>query len=345
MNVIEGPYLRDILDQPRALAATIDALAVGDNVLSMARKLRAGAYARVILTGMGSSLHALVPLEIALAEAGFTPLLVETSELVHSMPRLLDAGSLIVAVSQSGRSAEIVRLLEIRSADAALIGVTNTARSPLGQRSDAVVLTRAGEEFSVSCKTYVTALAALQILGSALRGCNPEVVRRELGQSAPAVAQYLEDWRDHVHQLAGLLDGVRHLFLAGRGTSLAAARTGALILKESAHVPVEGMSCAAFRHGPMEMLAADVLVLIFSGDEQAQPMNLRLCDEIRKAGGRAELAGAGATTGALSLPSVPPNLLPILEILPVEMLTLALASLKGIEAGRFSIASKVTTIE
>ncbi len=344
MNILEGAYLRDILDQPRAIAATVEGMGIDSRLAALAAGLRGGRFARLILTGMGSSLYALHPLQIELAEAGFTPLLVETAELLHALPRLRE-GALVIAVSQSGRSAEIVRLVGERPEGTALIGVTNTPESPLAAGADAVLLTDAGEEFSVSCKTYVAALAALCLLGAVLRGAAAEARRAELGQAAGAVLQYLGEWRDHVDRLASFSVEMRHLFLVGRGASLAAALTGGLILKESTHRAAEGMSSAAFRHGPLEMVGPGTTVLVFGGAEKTRDLNRRLCNDIRKLGGLVMAIGPQAGLPALALPEVPAPLLPMLEILPVEMMTLALAALQDFEAGRFSHAAKVTTVE
>ena len=324
----------------------------------------------MVLTGMGSSLYALHPLHIQLSSSGLTTLLLETSELLHYFPRLLDRQTLIVAVSQSGRSAEIVRLLAQNARRAQVIGVTNTDDSPLAYQADYVLLTTAGQEFSVSCKTYLTALAALGQLGSALTHADnasspdfssaqagkPEAPERttgggltktisELKDAVPAVRNYLESWQDHVVELAAGLEGARHLFLVGRGASLAAVETGGLIIKESTHRHAEGMSSAAFRHGPFEMLNAETFVLVFAGDEKTTPLNVNLFADIRRSGGRAQLVGKGAELSALRIPEAPESVLPILEILPVEMVTLALAAQTGGQAGRFTLGSKVTTTE
>jgi glucosamine--fructose-6-phosphate aminotransferase (isomerizing) len=91
--------------------------------------------------------------------------MVETSELVHYTNRFFDPKTLIIAVSQSGQSAEMVRLVRTNHKDCTVIAVTNTPDSPLAKHATAAVLTQAGNEFSVSCKTYVTALMALKWLG------------------------------------------------------------------------------------------------------------------------------------------------------------------------------------
>ncbi len=340
MTTNDNGYLRDLLDQPRALRDTIAAL----NVKPALAALAARRFARIVLTGMGSSLHALHPMNQRLAAGGFCPVMAETSELLHGLRGLLTGETLLVAVSQSGRSAETVRLLEQAGPRPHTIGVTNTPDSPLALVPDAAIVTRAGAENSVACKTYLSILAALDWLGSVLCGDDLEAALAELAQAPWLAENYLTRWQNHVEQLCSELAGIEHVFLAGRGRSLATVGNGGLILKESAHVHAEGMSAPAFRHGPIEMLRDDVFVLVFAGEPATAPLNVRLFDDIRNAGGRTALISESAA-GAFRLPAGPARLCPILEMLPVQMMSLALAQLKDHEPGVFRHTSKVTTVE
>lgn len=344
-SVIEGEYLRDILDQPRALDETLAGLEVSKTLHQLAVRLQEGKFKTVVLTGMGSSFHALHPLHVEMINYGLTAMMVETSELLYYRNRLFDPKTLIVAVSQSGQSAEVVRLLEINRGKSSVIAITNTPHSPLAERADATILTLAGKEFSVSCKTYVTALMALQWLGDVVCERDLRRTRQELKAARPAVRDYLANWKTYVQDLAQMLQGIRHLFLVGRGSSLAAVGTGALIVKESDHFHAEGMSSAAFRHGPFEMLSDETFVLVFSGEHKTRDLNQRLFEDVHQQQGRAELVGEGAASSSCALPTAPRSIHPILEILPVQMVTLALAAQVGREPGRFELASKVTTKE
>lgn len=339
--VIEGGYLRDILAQPQALADTLAGLEVGPEIEALRRRVASGGFRRMVLTGMGGSYWALYPLYLEMLKFGHATVLVETSELIHYLPALLDDGTLLVVASQSGRSAEIVRVLDVKQPELFTVAITNTPDAPLAQRADAVVPTRAGEEFTVSCKTYLATVMAAAWLAGVLAGRTGN----DLAQAAPAVAGYLENWREHVRNAGAALERTCHFFYLGRGDSLAAAGTAGLITKESTHRHAEGMSAAAFRHGPMEMVDEAVFVLVFEGDEATAKLNARLVEDIRQAGGRAVLASAAAGEGAFRLPRVPAAVRPIVELLPVEMITLALAAAEGREAGRFERASKVTETE
>jgi len=345
LETIQGRYLSDLLDQPRALEATLDGLRRSALFDRIADACDAARFQRIVLTGMGSSYFGLHPLCIELAAGGSTPLMLETSELIHYYPHLLTPSTLVVAVSQSGKSVETVRLLELNAHKATVIGVTNHADSPLGTLADFGVLTAAGEEFSVSCKTYVAALMALAVLAAALCQSDPAARFRELEAAPAAVDEYLRHWKAHASEFAELLPGTEHLFLVGRGASLAAAQTGALIIKESDHFHAEGMSSAAFRHGPFEMLQPGMLVGVFVGDAKTQALNEGLAQDISRTSARAVFFGPNALEPACRLPETPGILRPIVEILPIQMMTLALASLAGREPGRFERATKVTVVE
>ncbi|HEU5337075.1 MAG TPA: SIS domain-containing protein [Terriglobales bacterium] len=342
-KVIEGRYFHDLMGQPEALQDTLAALEVSEKL----RRLTpvAGKYRRVVLTGMGASLNALQPLYLSLLACGTSALLVETSELIHFLPRLLDESTLVVAVSQSGKSAETVRLLDLPQRKSAVIGVTNVADSPLAARADACLVTRAGSEYSVSCKTYISAIAVLAWLGGLLCAGQPGSEISELSQGPGLVREYLSRWPSHVDRLMRELQGVRDLFFLGRGTSMAAAMNSGLIIKESTRFHSEGMSSAAFRHGPFELVGPKVFALVYGGDAKVEQLNRKLVEDIRQAGGRAFVCGPKAELEPMRLPAASPALQPILEILPTQMISLALATLTGVEAGKFRKATKVTEKE
>ncbi len=362
MNTPTSPtsgYFRDLLDQPKAVDATLDGLReqLVDPFEAIRGRLAREDYRRVLLTGMGSSYHAFHPLQQALVRRGIAAQMVETSELLYSLPDLLQADTLVIAASQSGRSAEIVSLVErkaeMKDRGFSLLGVSNTPGSPLANASDACVLTRAGEEVTVSCKTYLATLMALAWLEPALLGESTGPVLAELSAASGAVAAYLSGLQEHVSNLKKQLTGIRDLFLVGRGISLAAVGTGGLILKEATHRAAEGMSSAAFRHGPLDMVTQNTFVLVFQGLGPGAALNRKLYDEIRAAGGQAGWVSpevkpshdTNASSAVFHLPPVSERLLPLVEILPVQMMTLALAEIEGHEPGQFTRSTKVTTSE
>ncbi len=340
-------YVQDILHQPEALKDTLRAFSTWDiNPLrKLGKRLRDRDLDGVVLTGMGSSFHALHPLFLALVRAGVHAQSIETSELIHHASGLLSRDRLVVAVSQSGRSAEILALLEQVSGCVPLLAVTNSSDSPLAAGSDALLVTRAGGEFSVSCKTYVTSLVALELLGKLLTGEDPGALLSEMESLPESVGSYLSRLDPYVRTFQKLLEGVHTFLLVGRGPSLAAVWTGGLIIKEAAHFPAEGLSAAAFRHGPMELISLETFVLVYEGLEPTKRLNRDLAADIEKAGGRCVLVTSDEVEGLFHLPHAPADLLPVLEILPAQMASLALARRRGHIPGMFSQVTKVTAVE
>lgn len=339
---LKGAYLGDLLAQPAALSDTIASFSTLPPLPA-----RALACERIVLTGHGASLHAAHPLRLRLVRAGRTAFVVETAELIHAQSALLDSRTLIIAVSQSGRSAETVELLNIVDRSKSkpfVIGVTNGADSPLALRPDVPIVLRAGSEHSVSCKTYLSTLAALEWLGGALCGEAPGPIIAELQQAAPAVQAYYADWQDKVAHLAGEFTHLKHLFLTGRGVSLAAVATGAIILKESARLQAEGLSTPEFRHGIFELINPGLYALIFAGEPATVALNESLARDVQRMGAHAILIGENAAPGPFRLPVAPARLRPMMEMLPVQLLSLALAALAGHVPGDFERASKVTVV-
>ncbi len=338
------PYISDILDQPTALERCLLELKTRPTLKAFQTRLKDKRYQRLVLTGMGSSFFAAIPVHYRLLRYGLDTHLIETAELIHNLPELIAPDSLLVVISQSGQSAEIIQLLDRADQRADVIAITNDPASPLARRSQAVVLIQAGPEHTVSCKTYLNTLAALTALGDDLTESGPCLP--ELDAAPQAVQAYLTRWADHVDFIAQQLDNADQLFLLGRGDSLAAAHTGGLIIKEAARFPAQAMSCAAYRHGPIELTSPHVQVLVLAGVPALHAMNQRLVDDIRDFGGLARLiAPAARIEHAFTLPPVSATALPLLEMLPAQLISVALGKRTGQEAGVFQFASKVTAIQ
>jgi glucosamine--fructose-6-phosphate aminotransferase (isomerizing) len=118
-----------------------------------------------------------------------------------------------------------------------------------------------------------------------------------------------------------------------------------LLQKEAAHVHGEGMSAAAFRHGPFEMLGNDCFVLVLEGDAEVSALNAGLLRDVLATGARGALCGFENAQPPFLLPQAPNRVRPILELLVPQMMSLALAYVQGREPGKFERITKVTTVE
>lgn len=339
-----NPYITDILAQPQALRDTLAALQGPSAELSaIAHTLRDGRFDRVILTGMGGSYAALYPQWARLVQAGVAAHLIETSTLLYDALPLVTHKTLLVVVSQSGRSAEIVRLLDV-AGGVTVLAITNTADSPLATRAAAALVTRAGEESTVSCKTFVTTLAALALAGEILVSGDWSAAWQSLMAATGVVDFYIGQLDAIAGSMAELVRSPS-LMMCGRGSSMAAALCGGLIIKEAAKFHGEGMGSAAFRHGPLELATTGLTVFVYEGQGEAAALNRNLVNDINKAGGRAYLIGPSSDDAVLRLPAVAPVALPIIEILPAQMLSVGLARRAGREPGKFLVSGKVTATE
>lgn len=336
----------DIYAQPAILRAAVDALTPQLSPLAVwAERLRAGEIRRVVLTGMGGSFAVLFPALVGLVGHGVDARAIETSELLYDYRPLLDANTLVVAVSQSGHSAETVRLLDELGGSVPVIGVTNTPESPLAERSVPLFI-GAGAEGSVSTKTYTCTLATLHMFAAALTATPLEAAAAQLYTAIDAVESNLSAWDEAAQALIPRIDPPRFLVFLGRGASRASAMAGALAVKETAKIPTEGMVGGQFRHGPLEVLAPGVSTFVFMGGGGALALNRALVSDLRKRG--ANVVTIGASEGdahALPVPNMDDAVRPLADIVPIQLLAARLAESRGIEPGSFIHSSKVTTVE
>ncbi len=362
-------YLTDILTQPEALEHALDRFEAG-KLEPVRRALQEGQFDRVILTGMGASLFASYPVWLALAQGGYPASWVETGELVHFARQLITPHSLVWIFSQSGRSAEIVALLELlrEVKPDGLLATVNDLESPLALAaaqpggSNVLLPIEAAPETSVSTRTYLNSLALGQLAAKFLCGEALEAHLADLHKTAQAMRGYLAEWEKHMlaaGQAVGGPGGVppRHIVFLGRGSSLATAACGALILGEAAKAPAFSMSAGEFRHGPLELCGPDLTAVLFAGPPETRPLNRRLLADLASYGAKAvwvddnaspwkgEGAGAEKGTALLPMPQTRGLGLPLAEMLPVQMLALHLCVQNGIVPGKMKFIGKVTLKE
>lgn len=341
--------LTEIQEQPEVLRRCINYYRIQESALS--RSLQRQSQSPVTFTGMGASLRAAVPAVYYLNARGIAAGAIETAELVYYRLQILSECEWLVVISQSGETIEIERLLaRLRGRRPRLAAITDNPQSLLAQRADYVLPLCAGPQRFASTKTY-SASVFVALLLAALWG---EGRMRGL---VNGLARHLESYEKllgEAHQQARTLaDTVRkddHVVLLGRGPNLASALEGALLFKEVCARPAEGMTGAEFRHGPLELLARPLAVVLFAPRDPALPLNRRLRAQLLRYRARVVWISAqrDSARGAqlfhlprLSLPAITP----LFEIVPVQFLTWELARRAGREPGRLRIARNVTRQE
>ncbi len=347
------PFIAEISGQPdairRAVAGLTDQLSALERVTSVALERS------LVFSGMGSSYYACHPAISELAATGVAAVHVDSSELLHFRSNILPAAGLLVLVSQSGESAEVVLLLEglKRGADGPLVlAVTNGVDNTLAGLADVVLDTMAGEEVGPSTMTFAAALVVLAAVGRVLMGTPAADVVRHLAQGVEAAAAALEELLARTalpDELAAWLGDRRTSVILGRGPARAAAEMGALTLKEAVGMPIESLQTAQFRHGPLELAGPGLAALVIATEPETRDLDVRLAGELADVGAAAlvvvEDGDVPANVTRIAIGPLDRALAPAVSILPAQLLAWKLAVLQGRPPGSYVRASKVTTRE
>src|SRR6478672_1821760 len=280
-------FIAEIAGQPGAIRRARQA------ALDQADALAAGsARGHIVFTGMGSSYDACYPAVTALGSAGVATTMLDAAELLHFRLPAVTADTLVVCVSQSGRSAETVRVaqaLSERTARPRIVAVTNGTDNPLAALSDVHLDTRAGEEHGPSTMTFAATLVLMDAVAGALGAESRDGAEaaaddaERLLESADATAETLADW----------LDDRPVLTLLARGGARAAAEMGALTLKEAARFPAESLQAAQFRHGPLELAGRELAAIVMACEPATRAHDLGLAGELAAAGSAVLVVGPG----------------------------------------------------
>jgi glucosamine--fructose-6-phosphate aminotransferase (isomerizing) len=341
-----GPSLmrQEIEQQPVVLRATIDALLPRrDEVAAVA-----GGTRQVLLIARGTSDNAAVYGSYLIqAYAGRLVSLASPSIATTYRSQIDLTGVLAVALSQSGRTEEIVETLEWAAANGArTLAITNGgADSPLAQAAEVAFITEAGVERAVpATKTFTTQLAALAVLGLAL---GAPLDPGELRAVPDAIEELLAGQLDLAPIVAELAK-VPGVVVSGRGLAYAAALELALKLKEACYLHAMGLSYADLLHGPIAVVDAETPAIVMAADSgPTLDGTVDLARRVIGAGARAYGIGGGsalaaACSRALAAPPLPEWLAPLGLIVPGQLLTEELARNLGLDPDNPRGLSKVT---
>jgi glucosamine--fructose-6-phosphate aminotransferase (isomerizing) len=303
--------------------------------------LRELAPRAVVTCARGSSDHA----------ATFAKYLIEsrlkvlTSSAAPSLSSLYDAqtdleGVLFIAISQSGRSPDLLATAEMaKSRGARVLALCNAEASPLMELADHAVPLCAGAETSVAAtKSYIASLSA--ILHLVASWSEDREILTALSQAPEHLERaWMLNWSDAI---APLLNA-QNLFVVGRGFGLGIAQEAALKFKETCGLHAEAFSAAEVKHGPMALVGAGFPVLMFAQSDETRAGIEGLASEFAKRGAHVLLAGARAA-GAVQLPTIDahPVIEPLLMIQSFYRMAADLSAARGFDADAPPHLNKVT---
>jgi glucosamine--fructose-6-phosphate aminotransferase (isomerizing) len=300
-----------------------------DTVVALAAQLRATPPPFVATCARGSSDHAatygkyLFETQLGLPTVSMSP----SVSSVYGVRQRLD-GALYIAISQSGRSPDLLRSVEdAKAAGARMVVLVNDESSPLAALADTVLPLCAGPERSVAAtKSYLAALSALLQL-TAHWSEQPDLLDAVPQVPDALRAAWQADWSPLVE---GLVQA-HNLFVLGRGLGLGIAQEAALKFKETCGLHAEAFSSAEVKHGPMALVGPEFPLLCFTQPDATEAGTLALADEFRSRGACVWTASANAgVRDALPLPSAPhPACAPLLAVQAFYRAVNALALRRG----------------
>jgi glutamine---fructose-6-phosphate transaminase (isomerizing) len=345
--VSESVLLSEIAEQPAVLERLLTEAA--PEVEAIAAKIRAGGIHHVVIAARGSSDNAARYAQYLFGAHNRITVTLATPSLVtrYGTPPVM-TGALVVGISQSGQSPDLVAVVEEgRRQGCPTLAITNVAGSPLTAVADHTIVLRAGQERSIAAtKTYTAQLAALAMLSTAMAG-NDEW-RRELAQVPSFVALAHAVDRAAIMAAAAALKDAGHGVVLGRGFNFATAFEAALKAKELAYAAVEPYSSADFQHGPIALIDTGFAAIVINADGAVSGEVEALLGTIRERGARpvviSNLPSSLALAAApIPIPSgMPEWLSPIAAIVPGQLLAFHLSRLRGFDPDQPRGLKKVT---
>ncbi len=356
--------LKEIFEQPSALADCMrgrvnleDGRIHLGGLAAHARELVR--TRRLIITGCGTAWHAGLVGEYLFEELARIPTEVEYASEYRYRNPIMDPGTVLMAMSQSGETADtLAAVREAREKGALVMGIVNAVGSTIARETDAGVYLHVGPEIGVaSTKAYLGQVLVLTMIALYLGR------RRDLPQ--PILQQYLEALRklpDHIGEITKQSDAIREVankfkdtenwLYLGRGYNYPTALEGALKLKEISYIHAEGMPAAEMKHGPIALITKDMpVVFIATRGSQYEKVVSNIEEVLARKGRIIAVATEGDKEIAklaehvFYVPDVPEPLQPMVTIVPLQLLAYHAAVLRGCDVDKPRNLAKSVTVE
>jgi glucosamine--fructose-6-phosphate aminotransferase (isomerizing) len=357
---------KEIFEQPRAVAETLEGRIVADRVLPNILGVGADAILRQVrqvhIVACGTSFHAGLVARYQMEELAGLPCTVEVASEYRYRSPVVPDNTLFVAISQSGETADT--LAAIRHARAsgylATLAICNVPESSIVRESELVLMTRAGLEIGVaSTKAFTTQLVALQLLVLELAQLTGSVDRarlaewiRQLGQLPARIEQALQ-LDDRIEQLAEHFVEKHHALFLGRGSHYPIAMEGALKLKEISYIHAEAYPAGELKHGPLALVDHDMPVIAVAPNNRLLEKLISNIEEVHARGGQLfVIADAAALSSfkerhgmVIELETGGALLAPVVLTVPLQLLAYHVAVLRGTDVDQPRNLAKSVTVE
>ena len=359
---------KEVSEQPEAVANTLrgrvadgqvhipELEGLGDEELRGVR--------RITIVACGTAAYAGMVAKYAIEQWARVPVEVELSHEFRYREPVLDDGTLVVSISQSGETMDTLMAVKYaREQGARTISICNTQGATIPRESDAVVYTHAGPEVAVaSTKAFVAQIAALYLFGLHLARVRGTLSAEEIAvqlhelQAVPEKLELVLAESEKVAQLAHWMADTRSVLFLGRHVGYPIALEGALKLKELAYIHAEGFAAGELKHGPIALIepGQPVFVVVPSprGSATLHPKVVSNIQEIRARGARviaiAEAGDAAVLPFAdevIRIPLAAPLFEPLLSVVPLQIFAMELSQAKGLDVDQPRNLAKSVTVE
>jgi len=356
--------LKEIHEQPETVRSTLRGRLLDEaggarlNGLNLTAA-RCARIRRIEIVACGTSWHAGLVGRHIIEELAAIPVAVEyASEYRYRRP-LRAPGTLTVAISQSGETADTLEALRAaKAAGSTVIGIVNVVGSTIARESDGGIYLHAGPEVGVaSTKAFTSQLAALLLLGLYLgrhRGLRSDQGRALVEQlrALPELIERTLALESEVRALAECYADARNALYLGRGVNFPVALEGALKLKEISYIHAEGYPAAEMKHGPIALIDENMPVVCVAPTDHVYHKVVSNMQEVRARGGRIVAITSEGNGGLgrlvdheLRVPVCPPLLSPVLTVVPLQLLAYHIAVLRGCDVDRPRNLAKSVTVE
>jgi glucosamine--fructose-6-phosphate aminotransferase (isomerizing) len=356
--------LKEIYEQPRATADTLEGRIYKDKILEQAFGSNAAKIfdkvQGVHIIACGTSFHAGLVARHWLETIARIPCSVEVASEFRYRKPVVRKNSLIVTISQSGETADTIAALQEakRLGFGYSLAICNVPESSLVRESDLVLMTRAGPEIGVaSTKAFTTQLVALLLLTIALAKRNGLTDEQE--SKLVHQLEHLPGQIDKVLQLDGQINEIaqqfaekHHSLFLGRGAHYPVAMEGALKLKEISYIHAEAYPAGELKHGPLALVDADMPVIAVAPNNDLLEKLKSNLQEVKARGGKL-IVFADSQTDMQSTPGVEiinvapvdDSISPIVYTIPLQLLSYHVAVLKGTDVDQPRNLAKSVTVE
>ncbi len=356
--------LKEICEQPETVRSTLRGrllIAEGTarlNGLNLTAE-QCGAIRRIVIVACGTSWHAGLVGRHVLEELTGIPVSVEYASEYRYRRQVQLSGTVTIAISQSGETADTLEALRAAKATGStVLGLVNVVGSTIAREADGGIYLHAGPEIGVaSTKAFTSQVVALLLLGLYLgrqRGLEADEGRRLVSQLVrlPELVERTLAVEPQVRALAERYADARNALYLGRGVTFPVALEGALKLKEISYIHAEGYPAAEMKHGPIALIDENMPVVCLAPKDPVYPKVVSNMQEVKARGGRIiaiTSEGNGDLTNLadhqVAVPASPPLIAPVLTVIPLQLLAYHIAVLRGCDVDRPRNLAKSVTVE